>query len=292
MLLDKTVKFIFRPFMMQTYKQFVNKAKEDGGKLKSGIYKLFDVDVFTQQLYQLTAKKGFLVKRLGNVKSDPVLLLIPKELKNGPNILIAAGFHGEEPAGCFGILHFLETMPQRFISKANISFLPMVNPTGFRSRKRTNAWNENPNKGFCHTNSGNPEPSHEGLILMKHLHLLKSLANDGFISLHEDVEQERFYLYTFENTNTTGPFSEVLRTEEAKFFMPYPDGELEGGSVRNGIIFRHCDGSFEDLLFHEGIHRTACTETPGLSDIEKRIEANASIITAFVRFAVDMHDYS
>jgi hypothetical protein len=121
---------------------------------------------------------------------------------------------------------------------------------------------------------------------MEHLPMLKTLAKDGFLSLHTDVEIGRFYVYTFENADRPGAFSEALRNEEARFFEPHPDGILEGGVVRNGIMFRHCDGSFEDLLFHEGIPRTACTETPGLVGANRQIEANASIITAFVRFAI------
>lgn len=237
-------------------------------------------------MYQLASKRGFLVQKLGVVEKDPILLLTLKQFVKGPNLLIAAGFHGEEPAGCGGVLRFLETAPQELINRANLSFLPLVNPTGFRFGIRVNYWGEDPNRGFCHTKSGRPEPSKEGLILMKHLSILRSLAKDGFLSLHEDVEQSQFYIYTFENANAPGPFSETLRSEEAKFFSPYPDGILEGGLVRNGIIFRHCNSSFEDLLFHEGVHRTACTETPGLFDINKRVEVNARIIATFVTFAI------
>ena len=116
--------------------------------------------------------------------------------------------------------------------------------------------------------------------------MLKSLAKDGFLSLHTDIEVAQFYLYTFESADMPGAFSEALRKEAARFFEPHPDGILEGGLVRNGIMFRHCDGSFEDLLFHEGIRRTACTELPGLVGANRHIEANASIIAAFVKFAI------
>jgi len=271
---------------MQTNRRSFQTKSKAGDCLQTQNCKFTDFVRLKRRLYHLGSKRGFLVQKLGVVEKDPILLLMLKRFNNGPNLLIAAGFHGEEPAGSWAVLHFLETAPQKLISRANLSFLPVVNPTGFRSGKRENYWGEDPNRGFCHTNSGRPEPSREGLILIKHLPMLRSLAKDGFLSLHEDVEQSQFYIYTFENANAPGPFSETLRSEEAKFFSPYPDGILEGGLVRNGIIFRHCDGSFEDLLFHEGIHRTACTETPGLLDINKRVEVNVCIITAFVRFAI------
>lgn len=248
-----------------------------------------DLIQFMQRLSQFTPDRGLLTQELGNVGSDPILLLKPKISNDGPNLLIAAGFHGEESAGPWGILYFLKNFPQDLFNSSNLSFIPVVNPTGFRQGKHTNMLGEDPNRGFCHNNSGKLELSQEGLILMENLLILKSLAKDGFISLHEDIELEHFYLYTFENSETPGSFSKALCTAENNFFEPPPDGIIEGGSVRNGIIFRYCDGSFEDLLFHEGIPRTACTETPGLFDIDKRVEANSNIISAFVRFTIAVY---
>lgn len=273
---------------MQKAEELLNRQQGTNDWLETENCLQHDILKFTKRLHDLAFERGFLVKKLGVVGSEPLFLLQSRELKDGPNLLIAAGFHGEEPAGCWGIIRFLESASEDLTNSSNISFLPLVNPTGFRCGKRTNDWGQNPNQGFCHTGTGRPEPSREGLILMQHLPLIKSLATDGFLSLHEDIELEMFYLYTFEDSDVPGPFSEVLQAEEAKIFRPYPDGLLEGGFVRNGIIFRHCDGSFEDFLFHEGIPRTACTETPGLLDINERIEANANIITAFLKFALSL----
>ena len=41
-------------------------------------------------------------------------------------------------------------------------------------------------------------------------------------------------------------------------------------------------------MFHRGVPRTACTETPGQAEIFKRIEANAAIIHAFCKFHQDL----
>jgi hypothetical protein len=120
---------------------------------------------------------------------------------------------------------------------------------------------------------------------MKHLTLLEALGRDIFVSLHEDWELTKFYIYTFESSDEVGPFSQALGSAEAKYFEPYPDGPLEGGMVENGIIFKFCDGSFEDMLFHRGVSMTACTETPGKLDLEIRIEANTHIIAETIKFA-------
>lgn len=245
-----------------------------------------DLIQLTKRIYSLSAEKSLSVENLGDIGGYPLLFLTPSKLNDGPKVLIAAGFHGDEPAGCWGIIHFLENAPTILGNTLNVSFLPLVNPTGFRLNKRTNTWDEDPNRGFYHTDSTAIKLSREGHILLSHFSKLKSLGKHGFLSLHEDVDLQQFYLYTFEATNAPTAFSEILRDEERKFFSVYPDGTLEGGILRDGIIFRQCDGSFEDLMFHQGIPRTACTETPGKIDINVRIAANSSLISAFVEFAL------
>jgi len=254
--------------------------------IKSKSFNSADLITFVSYLKRIAHKRQFFVNELGIVGDDPIFLLRRDNLMERPNLLITAGFHGEEPAGCWGILLFLETASQDLLQNVNLSFIPLVNPTGFKKGNRYNDWGENPNSGFCHTLSGKPETSLEGNILLKHIETLKQLAQDGLISLHEDSDQDKFYLYTFEMSDAPGKFSEFLLQAGLQFFELCTDEMIEGSKANNGIIFQSCDGSFEDFLFHEGIHRTATTETPGLSDIRKRVEANANIINVFAKFAI------
>lgn len=243
---------------------------------------------FSNCIYQLANQKGFTINRLGTIAEYPVILLTPKQEVEGPRLLIAAGFHGDEPAGCWGVVRFLEGVSASALERVNLSIIPLLNVTGFVAGTRRNRWDEDPNRGYCHTMSGKPEPSHEGIILIHNLSLLKGLARDGFLSLHEDIEMEQFYIYTFEDSDTPGAFTEALRVAESKFFEPCPDEVVEGALLSRGIAFRFCDGSFEDAMFHEGVPRTACTETPGLLPIDLRIEANKHIIEAYIDFAQSM----
>jgi hypothetical protein len=57
---------------------------------------------------------------------------------------------------------------------------------------------------------------------------------------------------------------------------------IEGAPAADGIIYRYCDGSFEDWLFHEGVLRSACVECPGLLPLGTRIVAGAHLIRAVV----------
>lgn len=275
---------------MQMDKSFPEDRSKSGTWIDAEKCDAFDYDKLMQRLGELAARRGLRIEDLGDIEGYPLLLLTPITLNEGPRVLFAAGFHGDEPAGCWGITRFLNSLES--FHSLTVSFLPLVNPTGFRNHTRTNIWGEDPNRGFFHSNPtihrrpNEPLPSREGQILLRHLPLLTSLASHGFLSLHEDMEYLKCYLYTFETSPTPGLFSHALRAEAAKFFEFFPDGPLEGGFVREGIIFDYRDGSFEDLLFHSGIPRTACTEIPGLADINKRVEADSRLITALARFVL------
>jgi hypothetical protein len=241
-----------------------------------------DVAQLIRELTEWSHKRNLSVTPLGRVGEDAILLLLPRDVFDTPNILIAAGFHGEEPAGCWSILRFLKTAPEELVRRANVSFLPLVNPTGMRVGRRYNDWEENPNRGFCPSSADQLQPSREGQIL------IESLARDGFLSLHEDVDQQGFYLFVYGEGKTPGPLARTLHQTESRFFAPCPDGPIEDDFVCGGIAEARCDGTFEDYLFHQGVPRTACTETPGALAADRRVAANVALITAFVGYVIGM----
>ena len=243
-----------------------------------------DIDAYFQRLKTATSSNGLEIRELGYVGSYPLLLVEPQNT-SGPNILVAGGFHGEEPAGPWGILRFLETHPHELLSRVNLSFLPLVNPTGFVQGQRLNDWGENPNSGFCHGEARGGILSREGRILLDNISLLRPLADDGFVSLHEDSDQSGFYLYTFEQSEIPGQFTRSLRDAGLDFFDCCSD-EIAGETVEDGVVYCQCDGSFEDFLFHEGVPRTACTETPGRLNINARINCNCYIIQNFINYSI------
>ena len=247
-----------------------------------------DVDALLAGLRQWAPVRDLKIDSLGEVGADPLLLLEPSRPGPGPNLLFAAGFHGEEPAGCWGCLRFLESAPPELFERANLAFLPLVNPTGLRAGRRRNDWDENPNLGFCPASQAyQAQPSREGALLLAQLPRLMRLGGDGFVSLHEDIDLDKFYLFTFERSPQPGPFTRALYRAERQFFEPQPDGVLEDYRVQDGLVYRACDGTFEDRLFHEGLARTACTETPGRLALPLRIAANAAIVRAVVKFALE-----
>jgi len=250
-----------------------------------------NIEKFIKLITKLAPKKKLNIIKLSSIKNYPLILLKPKKISKGPKILIAAGFHGEEQAGPWGIIEFLRTPSNKLMKKANVSFLPLINPTGFSKGRRENDWMEIPNTGYLHKKDFPGEKlSKEDKILMKNINLLVKIAKDGFVSLHEDSAMKKCYIYTFEKSEKPEKFSSILIKTNNKFFKICPNTIIsEGGmkqKVTEGIIFNCHDGSFEDKLFHKGVPRTACTETPGLANINKRIQANAAIIKSFIKFSI------
>jgi succinylglutamate desuccinylase len=205
-----------------------------------------------------------------------------------PNLLIAAGFHGEEPAGPWAILKWLKTVEDKDLKKANLSFLPCVNPVGFNRGTRYARVGEKTNKGFMYPEI-KEKPSVEAKILLDNIDMLKVLAKDGFLSLHEDVTTHNFYVYSYGNCSD---FAKAMRDEESKYFDVIEEGTKVNDSrsndpeavISNGIVHNYHDGSFEDMLTSKKIAtRAIVTETPGYGvALEKRVEANMALITKFI----------
>ena len=219
---------------------------------------------------------------LGKIQECPLLLLSPKIISiNKPNILVAAGFHGNEPGGPLGVLYAFQKYGQYF-EEVNISFLPLINPTGYRLGSHKNSLGQNPNRNFCHENETNSITSVEGTVLLEHKGLIQKLSKDGFLSLHEDVDMHNFYFYTFGDEKTRQDLHNTLFESLTNHFQPCLDPEIEGCPAKLAAIENNHDGSCEDWLFHSGCRFACSTETPGKADISLRAEANADLIRAFI----------
>jgi hypothetical protein len=254
------------------------------------------INNFNKRLFKVASDKKLWLRVLGEVGGSQIWFIRTREgLKHSiPRLLIVAGFHGEERAGPLALVRWLEEFDPNLYQHVNLSFIPIVNPVGFDLGERYNDKKEKTNCGFCHPEQGDA-PSHEGVILIKNSQILKVSARDGFLSLHEDVTSEKYYLYTFERSKEPTQFTYLLRDEIGKFFEVPLDNETvttdasggKGVLVQNGIVYRLCDGSFEDWLFHEGTIMAAVTETPGKFKLQRRIDASVALITKFIELSIE-----
>lgn len=236
-------------------------------------------------------KRNFKIKELGKVNGLPIIVLTRKRIKDVPTILVSAGFHGDEIAGPLGIIYFLKHASPALLEQVNISFLPLISPSGFIQRTHLNEWGENPNRGYCpHITEFKGETlSHEGRVLARFWPLLHELAKDGLLSLHEDSESDATYLYTYEKTLIPGQFSRIMRNNVEDYFVHYRDGNYSIGDIHNGIIYRECDGAFEDHVGHLGTSRVVTSETPGQRDIKERLIAIEGIVIGFIKYFIGAH---
>ena len=247
-----------------------------------------DIRAFQTRLSQLVDARGYQIRTLGQVAGIPIELVVPKKENGGPHIIIAAGFHGEEPAGPWGLLRFLEDGDPQLLRAVNVSFIPLINPTGFVNSRRVNDLGQDPNRGYTTRDPALPSapkdlvttPSPEGLILKEHLPDLLKYGSDGFISLHEDCDVGEFYLYTYEKHPRV--LTGALRTTLAGFFPPLPGDNVYGVPLNNAVAESVKDGSFESFLFEQGIPRIFTTESAGKAAIDKRCECNAAVARKYV----------
>ena len=250
------------------------------------------IATYNNRLITVSANKKLWLRILGEVRNQPIWYLTNQYgyRARSPRLLIVGGMHGEEVAGPLSIMKWIEDFDPILFHTINLSFIPMVNPVAYQLGQRYNHKKEKSNCGFYDTQGSGDNPSEEGVVLLKNLPLLKACSRDGFLSLHEDIESSKFYLYTFERTAEPGSFTYAMRDKLAEFFTDPLDNELvttdaQGGHgimVKNGIVYRLEDGSLEHWLFTEGTNRSVTTETPGTYPLKIRINANMALITKFI----------
>jgi predicted deacylase len=200
-------------------------------------------------------------------------------------LLVAAGFHGEEPAGPWGLVRWLQSVVAagQAWPAAALSLLPLVNRSGFAAGTRFNRWGENPNRGYGQAALvAKANPSVEGRVLQQHGALLHAASQGGALCCHEDSRASQAYVYSFEPATAPSARTRAVLAAGARHFGVMPDGAVDGCTVQGGVIFNHFDGSFESWMAEGGNRFAACVETPGQRDINARTQAQADMVQAFV----------
>lgn len=245
-----------------------------------------DIRRFYSLLEQERNRLSLSATKLADAAGYPIWLMqSPQHHPERPNLLISTGFHGEESAGPWGLLYLLAQLDERMFKRANLSLLPLVNPTGFANGHRFNELGENPNRGFYIENDkpkvGN-DTSFEGKVLLENAAMLSELSRDGILTCHEDVLMTETYVYTFEPEQSPGHFSHRLRDVLGQYFPIAKDGNIDDCPVKDGVIFNHYDSSFESFLVRRGASVGCCSETPGQMPLDQRIKANSEVMSAFL----------
>ena len=133
--------------------------------------------------------------------------------------------------------------------------------------------------------------SAEGKLLLRHTDLIKEIAKDGFLTMHEDDTKNKFYLYSTREKGTSEELenkmvevgAETFGTFEKEIIEKIP--KREAATIINGVARNILDGSYEDYLFRkEGIPMCFVTETPSKKEFYKRVWVNMKLIKMFIEY--------
>ena len=240
-------------------------------------------------LFDAVSKGPWVLRPLGGAGIHQIWHVLPTYHRpDAPTLLIAGGHHGDEQGGSLGILRYIQFINAfQDLPRANVSFLPILNPRAFNRGVRVVS--KRVNCGFIH---GRDELFEDGRILKYPGSNLRRYSEDGFLTLHECENSKEFYAYTFGHY----PSACSVRDCGKKLFGVLPNKtpvhDDEGvGFAHNGLVHNLHDGSLEDWLFHEGARVSIATEVPIQgTDMEERVHGHTELIDAFISARIKYHE--
>jgi hypothetical protein len=203
---------------------------------------------------------------------------------DGPvSICLAAGIHGNEPAGAEALVRFLEAVGDgRFASQVDLKpytflVLPCNNPSGYERGTRENGDGIDLNREF-----GNENPPAEAARVVE---ALRGRRFDLFVDFHEDTDGEGMYLYEIFRDGAWGqPIGPRLIDVLSKHWPIDPRDEVDGFPNRHGIISpefpldrNRREGGGLPLpvyLYFEGVPHCITLETPTRLPFEDRVRVH------------------
>jgi len=191
---------------------------------------------------------------------------------------IFAGVHGDETAGVFATIRFLQELAQNPDPARGyeIYAYPLCNPSGFEDGTRHSRSGRDLNREFW---IGSREP--EVRLLERQI---RTLRFDGLISLHADNDSDGLYAFALGAQVTQHVVEPALRAAE-KVLPRNCDATIDNFTARNGLIRKGYPGMLCAAPEMRPRPFEIVFETPHHADLEKQIEANL----VFLRHALDQY---
>ena len=167
-----------------------------------------------------------LTRRVPVTAREPTAVLdMEMESGVGPRIYISAGIHGDEPAGPLAVRQLLTE--DQWPADAGIWLCPCLNPTGFASGRRENAYGLDLNRQYLNVQAEETRA---------HIQWLQRQPRfDLCLCLHEDWESHGFYVYELNPDNQPSLAEAIVAGVAA--VCPIDRSEMiEGRPARDGII--------------------------------------------------------
>jgi protein MpaA len=191
---------------------------------------------------------------------------------------IFAGVHGDEEAGIFAAVRFLEELARNpdLARGYEVYVYPLCNPSGFEDGTRHSRGGRDLNREFW---IGSREA--EVQILEQQI---RTLRFDGIISLHADNESNGLYAFALGAQVTQHVVEPALRAAE-KILPRNSDPVIDNFTARNGLIRKGYPGMLCAAPEASPRPFEIVFETPHHADLEAQIEANL----IFLRHALDQY---
>ena len=191
---------------------------------------------------------------------------------------IFAGVHGDETAGVFAAIQFLQELARNpeIARGYEIYLYPLCNPSGFEDGTRHSRKGNDLNREFW-TGSRDPEVQ----LLERQI---RTLRFDGLISLHADDESNGLYAFAL-GAQVTQHVVEPALTAAEKIVPRNLDATIDNFTARNGLIRKGYPGMLCAAPEASPRPFEIVFETPRHADLEKQIEANL----VFLRHALDQY---
>lgn len=195
------------------------------------------------------------------------------------SVALTGGIHGDEPAGVEAVLRFLERPRPGWSKGIRFLIFPCMNPHGFETDTRNNHADIDINRQYRNSDL---------LEVAAQKRVMAGQRFDLHLTLHEDVDAPGFYIYELSRKH-----HEIARriVKNVSKIIPFdPRQTIEGRRARNGVIRRTFPP--RDMpqwpeaiyMFAEHADHTLTTETPGLQDFEKRVEAQLTALRTVCEF--------
>ncbi len=198
-----------------------------------------------------------------------------------PRLYLSAGVHGDEAAGCWALLEWVEAGMEG-LGDWPVAVVPCFNPWGLRENRRLTAEGTDLNRQF-HRGTQHP--------LVKAWHAwIGAWELEVAVCLHEDYDGRGIYLYELAEPGWTMGAGWLERCEG--LIPREPDGEIDGRPMdAPGLIQK--EGAVDDLvaemanelpeavyLRESGVKLSLTFETPSEYSLYARVSCQMAFLDA------------